>query len=65
MLSFHLSSLSDSYINDAPFAASVIPQLSSVEVSEKQRADPVMRHVTAQLESGGAPSVSVGNELPF
>lgn len=64
MLSFHLSSLPDSYINDAPSAASVIPQLSVAEVAGKQRADPITRHVTAQLESLEASSVSVGSELP-
>lgn len=64
MLSFHLSSLPDSYINDAPSAASVIPQLSVAEVAGKQRADPITQHVTVQLESLEASSVSVGSELP-
>lgn len=54
-LSVDLNSISDSFVDDAQVASSVLPQLSAVDIASKQRADPTIQHVIVQLESGDSP----------
>lgn len=59
-----VNSLPDSFTDDTQFASSVLPQFSAADISAKQRADPVIRHVIAQLERGETLPPSVREELP-
>uniref|UniRef100_A0A3Q1EWG8 Gypsy retrotransposon integrase-like protein 1 n=1 Tax=Acanthochromis polyacanthus TaxID=80966 RepID=A0A3Q1EWG8_9TELE len=57
-------SLPDSYTADEQFASFVVPQLSPSAIADKQRADPVLKHVIAQLETGESPPSSLREEVP-
>lgn len=63
-LSISTDCLPDSYINDSQFSSSVILSLSHAEIATKQRADPVLTHVIAQVERGESPPSSVRGEFP-
>ncbi|KAK7883969.1 hypothetical protein WMY93_027092 [Mugilogobius chulae] len=51
-LSMSADSLPDSFTADEQFASSVVSPLSPADIADKQRADPVLGHVIAQLETG-------------
>lgn len=63
-LSADVDSLPDSFVNDLQFSSSVVPSLSDAEIAAKQRADPVIQHVIAQLERGETPPPSLREQLP-
>lgn len=59
-----VGSLPDSYTDDTQFAASVLPRFSAADLAAKQRADPALQHVIAQLERGQSPPPSLRDMLP-
>lgn len=63
-LSNQADSVPDSFVDDTQFASSVLPQLSANEIATKQRADPVIQHVIAQLERGELPPPLLREQLP-
>ncbi|KAK7891133.1 hypothetical protein WMY93_023096 [Mugilogobius chulae] len=63
-LSLDTDSLPDSFVNDEQFSSPVVPSLSAVEIAAKQRADPVIQHVIAQLETGETPPPTAKDQLP-
>lgn len=63
-LSMSINSLPDSFTADEQFASFMVPQLSPVDIADKQRADPVLKHVIAQLETGESPPPSLREQLP-
>ncbi|KAK7906944.1 hypothetical protein WMY93_015556 [Mugilogobius chulae] len=63
-LSISADSLPDSFVNDLQFSSPTMPTLSDAEIAAKQRADPVIQHVLAQLERGDTPPPSVREQLP-
>ncbi|KAK7883916.1 hypothetical protein WMY93_027039 [Mugilogobius chulae] len=63
-LSMSADSLPDSFTADEQFASSVVSPLSPADIADKQRADPVLGHVIAQLETGDSPPPSVREHLP-
>lgn len=54
----------ESFTNDNPFTSSVLPQLSSTEISVKQRMDPTIQHVIRQMESGESTPQQLREYLP-
>ncbi|XP_038152461.1 protein NYNRIN-like [Cyprinodon tularosa] len=60
----HVNSLPDSFTDDEQFSSPSLPRFSADDIAAKQRDDPVIRHVIAQLERGESPSPSVKEELP-
>ncbi|CAL9683895.1 unnamed protein product [Knipowitschia caucasica] len=63
-LSMSADSLPDSFTADEQFASNLVPLLSPSEIADRQRADPVLRHVIAQLETGESPPPSLREILP-
>uniref|UniRef100_A0AAZ1XYY5 ribonuclease H n=1 Tax=Oreochromis aureus TaxID=47969 RepID=A0AAZ1XYY5_OREAU len=51
-MSVNVNSLPDSFTDDIQFASMVLPQISTADLAAKQRLDPVIRHVIAQVEEG-------------
>lgn len=63
-LSAQVGSIPDSFVNDDQFASPVLLQFSHSEIASKQRADPVLQHVIAQLERGESPPPTLREQLP-
>lgn len=63
-LSIHADSISGRFVDDTLFASSVLPQVSPNETALSQRADHVIQHVIAQLESGESPPPLLREQLP-
>lgn len=63
-LSVSLKSIPDSFINEEAHGLPLIPSLSHRDLQEEQRADPAIREVIHQLESGEKLPPSVRDELP-
>ncbi|XP_014871285.1 afadin-like, partial [Poecilia latipinna] len=57
-MSTHVNSLPDSFTDDEQFSSPLLPRFSADDIAAKQRDDPVIRHVIAQLERGESPSPS-------
>ncbi|KAL3992153.1 cell division cycle protein 37 [Sarotherodon galilaeus] len=63
-MSVNVNSLPDSFTDDIQFASMVLPQISTADLAAKQRLDPVIRHVIAQVERGESPPPLLREELP-
>ncbi|KAL3967235.1 hypothetical protein ACER0C_029268 [Sarotherodon galilaeus] len=63
-MSVNVNSLPDSFTDDIQFASMVLPQISTADFAAKQRLDPVIRHVIAQVERGESPPPLLREELP-
>ncbi|KAK7933302.1 hypothetical protein WMY93_004198 [Mugilogobius chulae] len=63
-LSANPECLPDSFTDDTQFASPVLPQYSPADLVTKQRSDPIIRHVIAQLERGDSPPPTLRDELP-
>nr|XP_061828743.1 uncharacterized protein LOC133614632 [Nerophis lumbriciformis] len=63
-LSISVDGLPDSFVDDQQFSFPVTSFLSVTEIADKQRADPVIQHVVAQLEHGFSPPPSLREQLP-
>lgn len=63
-LSTDPGSLPDSFVDDQQFASQVVPAYTPDDIAAKQRADPVIQHIVAQLERGESPPASVRKQLP-
>ena len=62
-LSMSADSIPDSFAADEQFAT-VVNQLNPLNIADKQRADPVLRHIIAQLETGESPPPCLREQLP-
>ncbi|CAL9690547.1 unnamed protein product [Knipowitschia caucasica] len=63
-LSVHSESVPDSFMDDTQFASPILPRLSAAHLATKQRADPTIQHVIAQLERGESPPPMLREQLP-
>ena len=63
-LAISADAIPDSYISEEPHGLPVIPSLSHHDLKEKQRADPCLREVICQMETGEKIPPTVRTELP-
>lgn len=63
-MSANPGSVPDSFTDDIQFTSLALPQLSPADLAEKQRADPIIRHVITHLERGESPPPKLREELP-
>uniref|UniRef100_A0A3B3I0W1 Gypsy retrotransposon integrase-like protein 1 n=1 Tax=Oryzias latipes TaxID=8090 RepID=A0A3B3I0W1_ORYLA len=63
-ISHNANSLPDGFTNDVQFTTIALPQISTSDLAAKQRADPTIQHVIAQLEHGLTPPPAVKDQLP-
>lgn len=63
-LALSADAIPDSYVTEDQHGLPVIPSLSHHDLKEKQRADPSIREVIFQLESGEKIPPTVRTELP-
>lgn len=63
-LAVHPSAVPNIFIDENPSGLPVIAHLTEDDLREKQRADPCIREVIHQMESGVSPSPTVRTELP-
>uniref|UniRef100_A0A3P8UAF7 Gypsy retrotransposon integrase-like protein 1 n=1 Tax=Amphiprion percula TaxID=161767 RepID=A0A3P8UAF7_AMPPE len=63
-LSLSAKAIPDSYVSEDHHGLPVVPSLSALDLKEKQRADPVIREVIHQMETGEKVPPRVRQELP-
>uniref|UniRef100_A0A3B3CR12 Gypsy retrotransposon integrase-like protein 1 n=1 Tax=Oryzias melastigma TaxID=30732 RepID=A0A3B3CR12_ORYME len=63
-ISHNVNSLPDGLTNDSQFTSPILPRLSMSDLAARQRADPTIQHVIAQLEHGHTPPPAVKDQLP-
>lgn len=63
-LTVSTDAIRESYVEEDRHGLPVVPSLSHSELNEKQRTDPTIREIIAQIEWGEKPPPTVRKELP-